>query len=342
MSEEIKKEKLSLTNKGVAIGKIAEFKKNEANVAEDGTHYVNLEFVLQYSQKPEDNMKFKYRIQDKAWDEETQSFSKENKNFETFLKLLEVMEKNTIVQVGWEDAIKIKVNTNFKANDYYSERDDEVVENTIVNATSIVQAGLEERYAHHFNLEGRIVDIQPERIKNKEGKYEESGRLDVTIVTLSFGKNEAIVVKNLKIEQKFVEGFQLLYQVGDTIMVTNGIFKTRVIKIDRKIVASDSMWGTAEEDDEDVYEFKDQSQFVNYERHINNASAPYEENNANYISDELLTKVKAEREIALSTIKEKYLKKKEEDSKKSTSKVSRFDTKVPASTTPTEKKTSKW
>ena len=125
-------------------------------------------------------------------------------------------------------------------------------------------------------------------------------------------------------------------------MVTNGIFKTRVVKIDRKTVVSDSMWGTAEEDDEDVYEFKDQSQFVNYERHINNASAPYEENNTNYISDELLTKVKAEREIALSTIKEKYLKKKEEGSKKSTSKVSRFDTKVPTSTAPTEKKTSKW
>ena len=57
------------------------------------------------------------------------------------------------------------------------------------------------------------------------------------------------------------------------------------------------------------------------------------------ISDELLTKVKAEREIALSTIKEKYLKKKEEGAKKSTSKVSRFDSKA---TAPAEKKTSKW
>ena len=339
MSEEIKKEKLNLTNQGVIIGKIAEFKKNDAGTNNDGSHYVNLEFILQYSQKQEDNIKLKYRIQDMAWDEETQSFSKENKNFEPFLKLLEKMENNTIVQVGWEDALKIKVNTNFKANDYYSEREDEVIENTIVNATSIVQAGLEERYAHHFNLEGRIVDVKPERIKDKEGQYEGSGRLDLTIVTLSFGKNEAIVVRNLKVEKKFVEGFQLLYQVGDTIMVTNGIFKTKVVSIDRKTVVSDSMWGSPEEDDEDVYEFKEQSQFINYERHINNASAPYKEGSTNYISDELLTKVKAEREIALSTIKEKYLKKKEEGAKKSTSKVSRFDSKA---TAPTEKKTSKW
>ena len=74
-----------------------------------------------------------------------------------------------------EDALKVKVNTNFKSNDYYSEREDEVIENTIVNATLITQASLEEKYAHHFSLEGRIVDIQPERLKNKNGDLKKTG-----------------------------------------------------------------------------------------------------------------------------------------------------------------------
>lgn len=338
MLEEIKNEKLNLKNRGIVVGKIAEFKKNELGTAKDGSHYVNLEFTVQYSQKQEDFIPFKYRIQDKAWDEDTQSFSKENKNFEPFLNLLEEMTANTIVKVGWEDALKVKVNTNFKPNDYYSERDDEVIENTIVNATSITQASLEEKYAHHFSLEGRIVDIQPERLKNKNGELEETGRLNVAMVTLSFGKNEAIVVKNLKVEERLVESFQLLYQVGDTILITNGVYKTRVVKIDKKVVVSDDMWATSE-DDEDFYEIAEQSQFINQEKLIKNATKPYGEDETNYISDELIEKVKAEREIALPAIKEKYLKKKEEEKK--TSKVNKFETKTTTAAS-TEKKTSKW
>ena len=57
-------------------------------------------------------------------------------------------------------------------------------------------------------------------------------------------------------------------------------------KIDKKVVVSDDMWATSE-DDEDFYEFAEQSQFINQERWIKNATKPYGEDETNYISDEL-------------------------------------------------------
>jgi len=158
-------------------------------------------------------------------------------------------------------------------------------------------------------------------------------------LTLSYGKNDAIILKNLKVEKQFADAFTQLYSVGDTIEVVTGLFKTRVVKIDKKKTTSeiDSMWQELNEDeDEEIAMIEEKMEFINYEKHLRNCSSPYAEDAPNYISDELLSKVKAEREIALEGIKTKWLEKNKEGK---TSKVNKFENKA---VTTKEKKTSKW
>lgn len=136
--------------------------------------------------------------------------NKKYKNLKNFVETAIPMTKDK------ENATKIKLTCNFEANDFWSDREEKVIENIQNNlnflgdydpAYTEAQGNLTNLTA---NVDGYILGITDE-IKNNEP----TGRKKLNLLTLDGFKNP-VIIKNIAVESDIANDLETSYSKGDT------------------------------------------------------------------------------------------------------------------------------
>lgn len=306
MSDQIRK----LTNKFIVAGKLAEIESISRGVTKESKiPYISAKFIIRYGDNSASTRRVEVYSQEYSFDK-VSGKKKESKSYKKILDFFNNNESKTMAQVGFDEAVAVKVEGAFSMNDYVNASDELLsslkMDGSFFNPVDKDNDG-KEKYFAQTTVEGYIHSIIPE---TKDG--EETGRYKLNLITTTY-KGEAVPITMI-VPADIADDVTGNYEVGQTAQ----FYGDYVIN---KAVAKPKSGGFGTKRDEDK---------IFAELIVVGGEAPFEADDEKGISKETITKIMQVRNEAIDEIKAKgYLgNKNSNDSSKSTAKSSSKTTAV--------------